>query len=132
MERQARLASLGDEERVIVLFAAPKRLTEDIADLAESLGPSRKLAVVKELTKIHESVWVGSLEEAVDRWKGDQKGEFTLVVGPEERAGASIEEAVSLARRLVEWGHSRSDAARRAARETGVSRRDVYQALIDG
>lgn len=129
-ERAERLESIGREPRVVVLFASPNRLADDLADLSEACGPSREVAVTRELTKLHEESWVGSLGESVDRWSGEVKGEVTLVLGPVDPELPSIDEAIQRARALVADGTSVRLAARQVATETGVSRRDVYEALL--
>lgn len=128
--REARLEDLAGEPRVIVLFSSPKRVGADLKDLGDYLGVNRHVAVIKELTKIHEKVWVGTLIDAAGEWGGDQKGEFTLVVGPGEADQVSMGDAVDLARRRIEAGMSVGDAARDASAQTGVSRRAIYEELI--
>lgn len=130
-ERRARLASFESEVRVVVLFASPRRLANDLTDLAEALGGERQVAVIKEMTKLHEAVWVGTLSDGATHWSGEQKGEFTIVIGPGSPPPPSLDDAVDRAERLVGDGVSPSDAARQTADETGVSRRDIYQRLID-
>lgn len=129
-ERAERLEAIGGEPRAVVLFASPNRLADDLADLSEACGPSREVAVARELTKLHEESWVGSLGESVDRWSGEVKGEVTLVLGPVDSEPPSIEEAIERARALVAGGTSVRQASRQVATETGVSRRDVYEALL--
>lgn len=128
--RAERLEAIGGEPRAVVLFASPNRLADDLADLSEACGPSREVAVARELTKLHEESWVGSLGESVDRWSGEVKGEVTLVLGPVDSEPPSIEEAIERARALVAGGTSVRQASRQVATETGVSRRDVYEALL--
>lgn len=130
-ERARRLASLATDTRVAVLFASPNRLREDLTDLAAECGAEREVAVMRELTKLHEESWVGSLGDALERWKGTVKGEVTLVLGPGEESKPSLEDAVDEARTLVDRGVSVSAAAREVAGESGVSRRAVYEALLD-
>lgn len=129
-ERTERLEAIGRESRVVVLFASPNRLADDLADLSEACGPSREVAVARELTKLHEESWVGSLGESVERWSGEVKGEVTLVLAPVDPEPPSIEEAIQGARALVAGGTSVRQAARQVATETGVSRREVYEALL--
>jgi len=129
-ERAERLESIGRESRAVVMFASPNRLADDLVDLSEACGPSREVAVTRELTKLHEESWVGSLGESVDRWSGEVKGEVTLVLGPVDSVPPSIEEAIQSARALVAGGTSVRQAARQVATEAGVSRRDVYEALL--
>lgn len=129
-ERANRLQEIAGETRVVVIFASPKRLADDLADLAGACGGAREVAVGRELTKLHEESWVGPLSAAVDRWADPVKGEVTLVLGPVEREPVSTADALLRARELVGEGASVSDAARLAAAETGVSRRDLYEHLI--
>ena len=129
-ERAERLEAIGRESRTVVLFASPNRLADDLADLSEACGPSREVAVARELTKLHEESWVGSLGESVERWSGDVKGEVTLVLGPVDPEPPSIEEAIQRARTLVAGGTSVRQAAREVSTETRVSRREIYEALL--
>jgi 16S rRNA (cytidine1402-2'-O)-methyltransferase len=132
-DRSARLAGLASEDRTAVVFASPRRLGDDLQAMLGVMGPGRRVAVTRELTKLHEEVWVGSLAEAVERWGGEVKGEVTIVVAPRVTPpGQDLDGAVSTARSLVEAGESVSEAARRVAEETGVSRRVIYQALVAG
>lgn len=130
-ERRRRLESLGREDRAIVLFATPHRLTDDLRSLEESLGGDRRISVSRELTKLHEEVWRGTLSEALKRWAGDQKGEFTLVVEQSSAEPMGLDEAVDLGLRLTIDGMSHSDAASQAAQESGVSKRLIYQGILD-
>jgi 16S rRNA (cytidine1402-2'-O)-methyltransferase len=129
-ERAHRLREIGEETRATVLFASPKRLGADLTDLVVACGGSRGVAVGRELTKLHEETWVGSLADAAERFSEPVKGEVTLVLAPMEPEPPSPEQAVGRARDLVADGVSVSEAARRAAEETGVSRRVVYESLI--
>ena len=129
-EREERLSSIGREERTVVLFASPNRLAADIADLARWCGGSREVAVARELTKLHEESWVGSLASAVERWAEPVKGEVTLVLAPAAPEPLSAAKAVERARALVTGGTSVREAARTAADETGVSRREIYETLL--
>lgn len=131
-ERSRRIRVIVGEERPVVLFATPHRLATDLVDLRQALGDQRRVAVARELTKIHEEVWLGTLAEAEGRFSGDLKGEFTLVIEPSRPEPVAASEAISEARELVSDGVSPSDAARRVSESTGVSRRVVYQALLEG
>lgn len=130
-ERGRRIQSFVDEERPIVLFMSPHRLVADLEALEAALGPKRKLVVTRELTKLHEEVWTGSLEEAITHWgETAGRGEFTVVVGPAERGLGDFEDAVATARALVYSGQSVSAAAREAATGSGYPRREIYEALL--
>lgn len=128
--RAERIESIANDERAVVLFASPNRLAEDLSDLESACGGTRLVAVMRELTKLHEECWVGQLGSAVHWWTEEVKGEVTLVVGPVELAGPSVEEAVAKAREMVASGGSIRVSARTVAEEMGVSRREVYEALI--
>lgn len=130
-ERRRRIHSFVDEERPIVLFMSPHRLVADLEALKAALGPKRKLVVTRELTKLHEEVWTGSLDEAIAHWSDTaSRGEFTVVVGPASKRLDDFEGAVTTAKTLVESGESASAAAREAARDSGHPRREIYEALL--
>lgn len=129
-ERAARIASVAAEARPVVLFASPNRLAEDLKDIAGEIDSSRRIAVLRELTKIHEEAWVGTIAEAMDRWGEEVKGEVTLVLDGAPLEEVSLEDAVTDAKERIEGGSSLSDAARQAAELSGVSRREIYQRLI--
>jgi 16S rRNA (cytidine1402-2'-O)-methyltransferase len=130
-ERSERLARLATEDRPVVIFVSPHRLVSDLEAIAAVTGPDREIAVTRELTKLHEEVWVGPVAEAIEGWSGrEAKGEFTVVVAPAPVERPPVESAIGEARDLVAAGSSPSEAAKRVAAATGVSRRSIYQALI--
>lgn len=129
-ERTQRLARIADEDRPVVLFASPNRVAEDLRDLASHIEGTRRVAVAREMTKLHEEIWVGSLADAVEHWSGVVKGEITLVLEAGTPNVIGDEEAVAMGRELIADGHSLSDAARAASDESGVSRRVIYEALL--
>ncbi len=130
-ERQRRIQSFVDEERLIVLFVSPHRLVADLEILEKALGPTREIVVTRELTKLHEEVWKGSLEEAIAHWRETPgRGEFSVVIGPADKRPDSFEDTVVTAKALVASGESASAAAREAARGSGHSRREIYDALL--
>jgi 16S rRNA (cytidine1402-2'-O)-methyltransferase len=135
-ERRERLARLAGDERGAVVFEAPGRLAATLRDLAAACGAERPGAVCRELTKLHETIVRGSLDELADRAAaGDipARGEATIVIGwwPPAIAGSEADEdAVGSARERVEalvgTGVARGEAARRVAAETGIPRRQLY------
>lgn len=130
-ERGARLAAVAAEQRPVVLFLAPHRIDADLADLAEACGAEREVCVARELTKLYEEWWWGRLGEAAERWAGhDTKGEVTVVVAGAEAPPPDLDEAVRVAEDHLEAGSSPSQAARRAAAETGADRREIYAELL--
>lgn len=131
--RAARLAALAEEARTIVLFESPRRLAGTLGDLQECLG-DRRVAVARELTKLHQEVLRGSLSAVKDEAAGrEMKGEVVVVVegaGERDRLEGDPEEAARLAATFVTEGARKREAARRAAAETGVSARWIYEALV--
>jgi 16S rRNA (cytidine1402-2'-O)-methyltransferase len=129
--RRERLARIAEDDRTTVVFASPKRLAGDLTAMREVLGDDRVIAVTREMTKLHEETWVGSLAEAGDRWPAEVKGEVTIVISPGEPHQPDVGEAVDKARSLVDDGVPVSEASRMVSSATGVSRREIYQALVD-
>ena len=130
--RRERLEELKNERRTIVFYEAPHKLAGTLSDLLAALG-NRRIAVVRELTKIHEEVWRTTLSEASGRYAdGGAKGEFVLVVEgaprPAETCG-TLEEASAAARKYMAGGLSASEAAKRAAAETGRKKSEIYRAV---
>jgi 16S rRNA (cytidine1402-2'-O)-methyltransferase len=115
-----------------VFFAAPDRLAADLADLAAAHDGRRRCVVARELTKIHEEVWRGSVAEAAEEWGGRDRvrGEVTVVLGTREAAAPDLEAAVAATRELIATGVSPSEAVRRTATVTGVSRRSLYERVV--
>ncbi len=130
-ERRQRLERIADDDRVVVLFASPHRLAADLVALRAALGGGRRIILARELTKLHEEVWRGTLDEAVPAWEGEVKGEITLVVEAAPAPTVDHEAALARARELVGSGLTLSEAARQAAAETGMSRRLLYQGLLE-
>ncbi|MGD9560363.1 MAG: 16S rRNA (cytidine(1402)-2'-O)-methyltransferase [Oscillospiraceae bacterium] len=134
-QRRQRLADIAREERTVVLYEAPHKLPYALADLAEALGDERALTICRELTKLHEEIWQTTLGEATRHYEENApKGEFVLVLAgraPQEKTpAASLEEAVQCARALVAGQQlSASEAARRAAKQSGQAKSDIYRAM---
>jgi 16S rRNA (cytidine1402-2'-O)-methyltransferase len=129
--RSQRLQRIAVEDRPVVLFLAPHRFEADLVDLASTSGGERRLVVTRELTKLHEEVWAGTINEALDEWsQRTPKGEFTIVLAPAEPPVVSLSEAVEQARSLVSGGSTRSEASREVGRATGLPRRQIYEALL--
>lgn len=131
-EREQRLSRVALEDRTVVLFASPHRLAADLRDLRDTLGPDRRITVNRELTKLHEEVWLGSLGDAVVHWEEiPARGEITIVVAPGVAASVTLDDAVTEARQMVEAGETLSRAARDVAEATGQSRRAIYEELVN-
>jgi 16S rRNA (cytidine1402-2'-O)-methyltransferase len=132
-DRKKRAAELAPETRTLVVYESPHRLEASVADLAEVLG-DRPAALVRELTKMHEEVRRGSLTDILESIRDSPpKGEIVLVIGGARRADAetSGEELARAARELMDSGVDRAEALSRVAREAGVPRRRVFDALVE-
>jgi 16S rRNA (cytidine1402-2'-O)-methyltransferase len=123
--RTERLAALAGERRTIVLYEAPHRLARTMADLAAALGGARRVALARELTKLHEETWRGTLEAAVARCdEVEPRGEYVVVVdGSDEPPPAGDEELLAAVRRQVDEGSSTRDAVAEVAATFGVPKR---------
>ena len=130
--RREHLEALRLEPRTMVFYEAPHKLSATLRDMALVLG-ERRIALVRELTKIHEEVIRTTLPEAAERFSTETpRGEFVLVIEgatPEQAPQATLEEAVELARDYASQGTAASEAARRAAAETGCKKGDIYRRL---
>jgi 16S rRNA (cytidine1402-2'-O)-methyltransferase len=132
-ERRRRIEELKDDERTLVLYEAPHRVAATLDDLAEILGP-RPAAVARELTKMHEEVLRGTLEElAKSARELAPRGEIVIVIEGTRQGRAEVEpaELASRARALMDGGVDRKDALSQVARESGMPRRAVFEALLD-
>ena len=132
--RRAHLESLQGEERTMIFYEAPHKLAATLQDLSEVFGPDRPLTLCRELTKLHEEVSRTTLGQAA-AWYGENapKGEFVLVVRgaePLPEGEASLEDGLALVDRLRGEGMSLRDAVKRAARELGLSRNELYDAVV--
>ncbi|MBV8949460.1 MAG: 16S rRNA (cytidine(1402)-2'-O)-methyltransferase, partial [Actinobacteria bacterium] len=131
--RTARLAEIAGETRTVVCFEAPGRVAATLADLADACGDDRPVTVGRELTKLHEDVWRGTLGDAARRAKGhDARGEHVIVVGPGAATPASVDDAAvdDAIRAALERGLSARDAAASVAAELGVAKRRAYDAAV--
>ena len=127
-ERARLLARISEERSTFVLFESPHRLGKTL----EELPAGAPVAVCRELTKLHEEVFRGTAEEAARRFSDGVKGEVVLVVrGGTETGASSLEEAVKLARGYVARGESPSQAAARAARESGWKKGEIYARMVE-
>jgi 16S rRNA (cytidine1402-2'-O)-methyltransferase len=133
-ERRRRIEELSTERRTIVIFESPRRVEETLADLHAGLG-ERPAALARELTKMHEEVRRGGLSELLRSVETDPpRGEIVIVVGGAIHDAAEPVENEELARRakeLMDTGVARSEALSRVARELGVRKRQVFDALLE-
>ncbi|HLI00621.1 MAG TPA: 16S rRNA (cytidine(1402)-2'-O)-methyltransferase [Acidimicrobiales bacterium] len=132
-ERAARLRAVAADERTTILYESPHRVAATVADLIEHCGPDRRVALARELTKLHEEVWRGRLAGALTRAEeGESRGEWVLVLAgrppaPEERTDEEIEAALQA---LLAAGEDRKSAVAAVATRLGVARRRVYDLAV--
>lgn len=133
-DRRRRIEELANERRTMVVYESPHRIGESLEDLADILG-ERPVALVRELTKIHEEVRRGSLDEVLRSVREDPpRGEIVLVIGGAVGESAPTPEPAELARRareLMDGGMERKEAMQSVARDARVPRRAVFDALVE-
>jgi len=132
--RRKAIDALKAEPRTIVLYEAPHRLLETLADAAEILGP-RPAVVAREITKIHEEFLRGNLNDLRDAATNRApRGEITLMIGPGEAVQQTAQSPLSLKQRVeqleAESGLDRKAALKQAARERGLAKREAYKKLL--
>ncbi len=134
--RSDRLNSLKGETRTLIFYEAPHRLRQTLTDLAVFFPEDRQIVLARELTKLHEEFWRGTIGEAIALYttSREPKGEYTLVV-----AGASEVETLVLSKaeikaelqQLLKQGMTRSQASRHLAQLTSLPRRQIYQLTLE-
>ena len=132
ISRRSHLSELKTEKRTMVYYEAPHKLPDTLKDMLNFFG-NRKIVLVRELTKIHETVMHSTLEEASLYYsENSPKGEFVLIVegAKEEVQVYSLEEAVALAKKFVAEGKSTSSAAKEASEVTGIKKGDIYKSIL--
>ena len=133
--RRAHLDALRGEERTMIFYEAPHKLTATLQDLADAFGPDRPITLCRELTKLHEEVRRTTLGEAGAYYQENTpKGEFVLVIRgaePAEERETTLEDGLVLVDRLRGEGLSLRDAVRQAAKELGLSRNQLYDLAVN-
>lgn len=138
-ERKQVLHELLEETRTTIIYEAPHRLRKTLKELYEVLG-DRKVTVCRELTKKHEIAFETTLKEAADYYgQQEPRGECVLVMEGRSRASMEKEEQMSFLEMSVEehmklyedQGMTRKDAMKQVAKDRGVGKRDIYQALLE-
>lgn len=138
-ERNAILEELKEETRTIIVYEAPHRLIHTLEDLSEILGRDRRVCLCKELTKLHEQKWLTSFDEALAVFdENPPRGEYVIVIEGRSRESLKQEkiaefETMTLEEHMelyLKTGMSQKDAMKKVAKDRGVSKRDIYQALI--
>lgn len=132
--RMAHLESVKNDTRTLIFYEAPHKLLGTLKDMLKVLG-DRKIALCKELTKLHENCERTTLEAAVQKYSEQEpKGEFVIIVEGvsevEQTSQPTLEDAVKTAKELMDSGLSPTAAAKEAANLTGLRKNEIYRALL--
>jgi 16S rRNA (cytidine1402-2'-O)-methyltransferase len=135
-QRNERLDILKSETRTLIFYEAPHRLLSTLMDLGAVLGEDRQIVLARELTKLHEEWWRGTIGEAIATYSQTRqaKGEYTLVVAGEKPTPNLVLSETQLKAelgQLLQQGMSRSQASRHLAQLTSQSRRQIYQLALE-
>ena len=132
--RRAHLDALREEERTMIFYEAPHKLQATLKDLCQTFGPDRPVSLCRELTKLHEEIRRTTLGEAEEYYRENPpKGEFVLVVRgapPKREEEATLEDGQALVEELMAQGTSQRDAVKQAAKTLGLSRNQLYDAVV--
>jgi 16S rRNA (cytidine1402-2'-O)-methyltransferase len=127
-ERRRLLEEISTQVVTLIFFEAPHRLRDSLSDMIDVLGGERAVAVCRELTKLHEEIWRGTLREALQEWTDrEPRGEFTLVVAGAEAPVAWDKDQVEAAlREALVAGVTPKEAVRQVTQQSGWPKREVY------
>jgi 16S rRNA (cytidine1402-2'-O)-methyltransferase len=132
-ERRDRLDALQSESRTLVFYESPHRLRQTLADFADTFGGDRPIVLARELTKLHEEFWRGTVQGAIAHYETrDPQGEYTVLLAGGTAAPVVLSESALKAElaALLQQGLSRSQASRQLAQQTQLPRRDLYQLAL--
>ncbi len=132
--RRAHLDALREEERTMIFYEAPHKLQATLKDLCQTFGADRPVSLCRELTKLHEEIRRTTLGQAEEYYRENPpKGEFVLVVRgapPKREEEATLEDGQALVEELMAQGTSQRDAVKQAAKTLGLSRNQLYDAVV--
>lgn len=132
-QRREYLESLLTESRTLVFYESPHRLRDTLQDLADILGSDRLIVIARELTKLYEEFWRGTISDAIAHYQQKEpQGEYTLLVAGIPPTKPQLTEAELKAELLemMKQGVSRSQASRQLAKDISISRRQLYQLAL--
>lgn len=132
--RRQHLEELKNEKRTMLFYEAPHKLINTLRDMREAFG-ERNICIVKELTKLHETVYHATFSEALEYYEQQPpKGEFVLIIeGAKEIKEETVytsDDAVKMAKGLMQSGMSASAAAKEAANVTGIKKGEIYRMMM--
>jgi len=131
-DRTERLAMTTTEPRTIVLYEAPHRLAKTLSDLTTACGAMRRVVLARELTKLHEEIWRGTLQDAnMFVAATEPRGEYVIIIEPAKPpAPPTDEELLAAIRAEIAKGVSRKDSAARVSARFGIAKRTVYELAL--
>jgi 16S rRNA (cytidine1402-2'-O)-methyltransferase len=132
-QKKEYLESLQSESRTLVFYESPHRLRDTLADLGAILGSDRSLVIARELTKLYEEFWRGTIGDAMaDYQEREPQGEYTLLVAGTSSSQPQLTETELKTEllQIMQEGISRSQASRQLAKDTSLSRRYLYQLAL--
>jgi len=130
--RKQHLDELKSERRTMIFYEAPHKLVRTLADMCGVFG-ERKIAIVREITKIHETVVNTTFAEAIEYYaKNEPRGEYVLIVegASKQEKVFTIDEATKFAKQFLQEGMSASFAAKEAAKLTGIQKSEIYKKIL--
>lgn len=134
-ERSERLDEIKSLPHTLIFYEAPHKLTKTLEDMKNAFGGDRNCALCRELTKLHEEVIRGTLDELCAYYETTEpRGEYVIVVaGAEKKTDEklTLEQAAELARQLMLGGEKMSEACKKAAKETGYPKQEIYKLVLD-
>ncbi|NLD87348.1 MAG: 16S rRNA (cytidine(1402)-2'-O)-methyltransferase [Clostridiales bacterium] len=131
--RKEHLESLRTERRPMIFYEAPHKLLSTLEDMSGVFGEDRRLFIAREITKMHEQCISLTFREAIEMYKENPpRGEFVLIIEGRGEAEAeyTLQDAIDLAKELIDSGMSSRDAAREASAKTGVPKNNIYSGII--
>ena len=131
--RKKHLEEIKNEKRTMIFYEATHKLKKTLDDMYEAFG-DRDIAIVREITKIHETVMRTSFSKAIEFYKQNEpRGEYVLIIdgAKEQTASYTTQDAVNLAKKLMNNGLSASLAAKEAAATTGIKKSEIYKQMLD-
>jgi 16S rRNA (cytidine1402-2'-O)-methyltransferase len=133
ISRKEHLAEIVNEPRTMIFYEAPHKLLNTLNDLYAFLG-DREIALVRELTKLHENVHRTTLRDAIEYYSENApKGEFVLIIDgkrEQRKEETTLEDAVKMAREFMENGMSSAAAAKAAANATSIKKSEIYKEIV--
>ena len=131
--RKKHLEEIKNERRTMIFYEAPHKLIKTLDDMYETFG-ERNIAIVREITKIHETVMRTTFSQAIEFYKNQEpRGEYVLIVegAQEEIVEYTLGDAVKIAKKFIAEGQPASVAAKEAAQITGIKKSEIYKQMLN-